>query len=268
MRTERGRPDAGLRRLIQQLTLDDRSDRPCKKYLVGERQRILVALQWEFGRELDGLLEHETRMGLVFVLLLWLLALGCAGIPVAGALAGWSWLNNRRHGGPWKLRALAASTLPFVLINVGLAWFVSYALIAGRLGWDTVAGDEVSVPLANGYTFRVIDQLDQGYLKDGRSGAKRVGGITRLTQCGNFVAGYSKTRPFLFDTVSGVLSEDVDDGAIAKECGPSVNFEPTSEFYRKRRFGWFDLAALAAFSSMAIPTSVFWYRRFIRNRQG
>ena len=155
-----------------------------------------------------------------------------------------------------------------MLIGVGLAWFMGYAIIAGLLGMDPGLGDSWSVPLTNGYFFCMIDVPDKGYLmKGGCSGAPPVHDITHLAQCGTFIAGSNEAGPFLFDTASDALIESVDKAAVAKQCGSSVQFQSADEFYRSRRSGWLDLAALAALLGLVISTSVFWHKHFIRGRE-
>ncbi|MBX7184669.1 MAG: hypothetical protein K1Y01_05925 [Vicinamibacteria bacterium] len=200
--------------------------------------------------------------------MIWIALFSCAGVPVAGALAWWSWRNSRHGALPWKARALVAGALPYALIAVGLAWFIGYAIIAGSLGMDPGLGDSWSVPLTNGYFFCMIDVPDKGYLmKDGCSGSPPVDGITRLAQCGNFVTGSNGSATFLFDTARDVLVANPSQAVIDKECGPSIQLQAANEFYGARRSGWLDLGALAVLLGLVTSISVFWHGRFIRERK-
>ena len=207
-------------------------------------------------------------MGIGFVLLIWIALFSCAGIPVAGVLAWWSWRNSRRLVGPWKARAFAAGSLPFVLIGVGLVWFMGYAIVAGQLGMDPGLGDSWSVPLTNGYFFCMIDVPDKGYLmKGGCSGSPPVDDITHLAQCGSVIAGSNDSGPFLFDTSSDALIKNADEPGVVKQCGPSAPLQPVGEFYRSRRSGWLDLVSLVVLLGLVLSTSAFWYKHLIRGRK-
>jgi hypothetical protein len=97
-------------------------------------------------------------MGLGFVLLFWMIFFGCAGLPIAGGLAFWSWHNGRLAGAPSKMRAAAAGVLPFVLIALGLVWFFGYAAYSWTVRRvDPGLGDSWAVPLRHGY-FRLHDR--------------------------------------------------------------------------------------------------------------
>src|SRR5258708_5442208 len=121
-------------------------------------------------------------MGLGFVLLVWMIFFGCAGLPVAGGLAYWSWRSGRDAHSPSKWRAFAAGLLPFALIVVGLFWFFGYAAYSWSVRKvDPGLGDSWAVPLRHGYFFCMIDVTDQGYLmKDGCSGSPPVLDIREL----------------------------------------------------------------------------------------
>jgi len=206
-------------------------------------------------------------MGIIFVLFLWIVFLGCVGIPVAASLAWWSWRNGHQESRPWKARAIMAAALPFILIGMGLVWFVGYAIVSGLRGMDPGLGDSWSIPLTHDYFFCMIDVPDDGNLmRNECSGEAAVYGITQLSQCGDVVNGTNAEGPFLFDTASGTLVPGAQREAVLERCNPSTHLQSPSEFYRAHRSGWPDILALVVLFAMLVSTSLAWHRWFIRRR--
>src|SRR5258708_33756643 len=170
-------------------------------------------------------------MGLGFVLFAWLLIFGCIGLPVAGGLATWSWLWGRKRGKPSRWRAVAAAVLPFVLIDVGLGWFLGYVAYSWSVRRvDPALGDSWAVPLKHNYFFCMIDVPDDGYLMKGEcSGSPPVAKITEIAEAGDAIVGVSREiGPFVFDVRSGEVTRfstvtaaasTVVAGAGAEVCG-------------------------------------------------
>ncbi len=208
-------------------------------------------------------------MGLGFVLLFWMIFFGCAGLPIAGVLAFWSWRNGRLVGSPSKVRAAVAGVLPFVLIALGLVWFVGYAAYSWSVRRvDPGLGDSWAVPLRHGYFFCMIDVTDRGYLmKDGCSGSPPVYDIRELAEIGDAIVGKSdRTGAFVFDMATGELRRDQDASTALAQLSPTARLQTPDEFYRSRRFGWQDVAALLVLFAVVALTSWLWFTRFIRMR--
>jgi hypothetical protein len=204
-------------------------------------------------------------MGLGFVLLVWTIFFGCAGLPIAVGLAYWSWRNGCRANSASKGRAFAAGLLPFILIPLGLAWFFAYAAYSWSVRKvDPGLGDSWAVPLRNGYFFCMIDVTDHGYLmKDGCSGAPPVHGITQLAEVGDVIVGHAQGA-FVFDTKTDSLKSYPDLSAAIAQFTPPPKLESPDGFYRSRRFGWQDLAALIVLLVSVAALSWLWFQRFVR----
>jgi hypothetical protein len=208
-------------------------------------------------------------MGLGFVLLIWIIFFGCAGLPVAGGLAYWSWRNGRRAHSPSKWRAAAAGLLPFVLIVVGMVWFAGYAVyseVARKV--DPWLGDSLAVPLRHGYFFCMIDVTDQGYLmKDGCSGLPAVHDIRELAEVGDAIVGSSgQLGAFVFDTTTGELKTHPDTSTALAQFSPAPTLQSANKFYGSRRFGWQDTVAFLILVLLVVAVSWLWFRLLIRVR--
>ena len=205
-------------------------------------------------------------MGLSFVLLLWVILFGCAAVPVGTALACWSWVNGIRVQTPSRGRALVAGLLPFVLIPVGLFWFLGYAAYSSLVrNVDPGLGDSWKVPLPHGYFFCMIDVTDQGYLmKGGCSGSPRVNGIRQLVQVGDSIIGSSVAGAFVLDTATGELRSPKSVAAALASFSPSPKLQTPNEFYERRRSGWQDVAAGFVLLGLVLSISWLWFTRFIR----
>jgi hypothetical protein len=208
-------------------------------------------------------------MGLGFVLVVWTLLLGCAGLPIAALLAFWSWRRGRLAGTPSKVRAAVAGLLPLVLIAVGLVWFFGYAAYSWTVRRvDPGLGDSWAVPLQHGYFFCMIDVTEHGYLmKDGCTGTPPIYEIRQLAEVGNMIVGTSdRTGAFVFDLTAGQLKRVEDAKATLAELSPTARFQTPDEFYRSRRFGWQGVAALAILFVAEASILWLWFTRFVRAR--
>jgi hypothetical protein len=114
----------------------------------------------------------------------------------------------------------------------------------------------------------MIDVTDHGYLmKDGCSGLPPVYGIRELAEAGDVIIGSSDdVGAFVFDMTSGELKPQPSTSAALAHFSPAPRLQTADEFYRSRRFGWQDLAALAILLLMVASTSWLWFTRFIRTR--
>jgi hypothetical protein len=206
-------------------------------------------------------------MGIGLVLLFWIIFFGCAGLPVAVGLAYWSWRNGRRANSASKARAFAAGLLPFILIALGLIWFFAYAAYSWSVRKvDPGLGDTWAVPLRNGYFFCMIDVTEHGYLmKGGCSGAPPVHSITALAEVGDAIVGSSaQSGAFVFDTRTDGLKRYPDVAAALDQFAPPPKLQPPDEFYRSRRFGWQDVAALVLLLASVAMVSWVWFKRLVR----
>jgi hypothetical protein len=208
-------------------------------------------------------------MGIFFVLIIWMILLGLLGVPFAGILAYWSWRNSRITGVPSRGRAAMAGLLPFVLIPVGLIWFFAYAIYCGTVrNVDPGLGDSWQVPLRHGYYFCMTDNMNEGRLmKDKCNGSPPLHSIRELAQTGDSIVGWSQQKgAFTFDMSTGKLTMlDSREAALAR-LSPLPNFQTAHEFYRSRRYGWQDVAALIILLGLVVGIARVWFNRFIRER--
>ncbi len=207
-------------------------------------------------------------MGIGFVLLLWAVLLGCAGLPVGLALGLWSWRNQRRSPSrAGMLRPIAAAALPFVLLAFGGAAFIAYAIWCEEVRHvDAGIGDSWAVPVGNDHFFCMIDVPDDGYLlKGGCSGTPAVDDVSELTEVGDRIVGNSRSSgPFVLDTRSGALQTFATLEAALGQFSPRPSVQTANSFYVRRRWGWADLAAGVLTVVPAGGILIVWFRRFIR----
>jgi len=210
-------------------------------------------------------------MGIGFVLLIWMVFFGCAGVPIAGGLAYWSWRTGAVAGTPSKTRAIAAALLPGVLIIAGLTWFFSYAFYSGVVRHvDAGIGDAGAVPLKHGYFFCIIDVPEAGYLmKDGCTGLPPVNDIRELAEVGNIVVGVSgELGAFTFDTTSHQVQRHESRAAALRQFEVPPQLQSAGAFYRSRRFGWQDVIAVVVLAGLVAGISWAWFRWFIQAPAG
>jgi hypothetical protein len=146
-------------------------------------------------------------------------------------------------------------------------WFFAYAAYSWSVRKvDPGLGDSWAVPLRNSYFFCMIDVTDHGYLmKDGCSGAPPVHGITQLAEVGDVVIGSSaQAGAFVFDTRTESLRNFPDISAALAQFAPPPKLQSPDGFYRSRRFGWQDLAAVVLLLASVAILSWMWFKRFVR----
>jgi hypothetical protein len=208
-------------------------------------------------------------MGIGFVLIFWIILLGIVGLPVAAFFAYWSWRNGNLTGAPAKARAAMAGLLPFALIPVGLIWFFAYAVFCGTVRHvDPGLGDSWYVPLRHGYYFCMIDTTDEGFLmKNECSGEPPVSAIRELAQVGDSIVGWSGTKgAFSLDMAAGELKQLANKDIALTQYSPPLSLQTARAFYRSRRYGWQDVAALIVLLGLVVPIMWIWFNRFIRSK--
>lgn len=206
-------------------------------------------------------------MGIGFVLLIWMVLCGLAAVPISAAVAYWSWRNSRDTSVLNARRSMRAALLPFLLIVVGLVWFIAYGVYCEVVrGVDPGIGDMAMVPIVNGYSLCMMDVPAQAYvMKGGCGGVALVDGIRQLGIAGDLVVGASSESPgFVLDTRTGAVSRFPDSAAALAQAPAAAPLHPSNEFYSARRYGWQDVAAGAALLAALAVVVALWYRRFIR----
>lgn len=208
-------------------------------------------------------------MGIFFVLIILIILLVLVGLPFAGALAYWSRRNSSIAGAQFSGRATMAGLLPFVLVSVGLIWFFAYAVYCGTVrNVDPGLGDSWQVPLRHGYYFCMTDNMEEGRLmKNECGGSPPVHSIRELAQTGDSIVGWSQEKgAFTFDMSTGKLTVLASREAALARLSPLPNFQTAHEFYRSRRYGWQDVAALIILLGLVAGIARVWFNRFIRPR--
>jgi hypothetical protein len=207
-------------------------------------------------------------MGIGFVLMLWALLLGCAAVPVSIVLAIWS-SRNGRGSKPIAnvLRTIAAALLPFILLAYGGATFIGYAIWCERVRHvDPGIGDGWAVPVANNYSFWMIDVPDHGSLgKADGSSAAVISDVVELAEVGDRVIGRSTSKGlFVLNTRSGELNAFLESEAMPKEVSSLPPLQSANDFYIHRRWGLLDLVAVTLIGSLGAALIFLGYRFFIR----
>ncbi|HEX8245599.1 MAG TPA: hypothetical protein VF541_18955, partial [Longimicrobium sp.] len=186
-------------------------------------------------------------MGILFVLFFWMVFLGFWALLGAVVIGGWSWVWGRRRGQPSPARALLAAALPFVLMAVGLAWFVGYATFSVSVrGMDEGIGDGWRVPVGHGWSFCMIDASEDGYLSNEQClGSPPVYEITELAEAGGTIVGVSRdTGPFALDLATGQITAYGSRTEAAARLPRGARLRSAQDFYMQKRFGWPDTAAV------------------------
>jgi hypothetical protein len=78
--------------------------------------------------------------------------------------------------------------------------------------------------------------------------------------------GSSGEGAFVLDTATGEVTRHVDTASAVARFSPPPKLQTPDQFYRARRFGWQDVAALLVLVGMAGAVSRLWYSRLIRAR--
>lgn len=210
----------------------------------------------------------QSRMGIGFVLMLWTVLLGCAALPVSIALTIWSSRNWRESRSTTKLlRPIGAALLPFILLAYGGAAFIGYAVWCERVRHvDPGIGDGWAVPVANNYSFWMIDVPERGSLgKEDGSSAAVISDVVELAEMGDRIIGRSAAKGlFILNTRSGELHAFLESEAVQEEISPLPTLESANDFYIHRRWGLLDLVAVTLIGSLGLALVFLGYRFFIR----
>jgi len=207
-------------------------------------------------------------MGIGFVLMIWAVLLCCAAVPVSIALTIWSSRNWRESKSTTKLfRPIGAALLPFILLAYGGAAFIGYAVWCERVRHvDPGIGDGWAVPVANNYSFWMIDVPEHGSLtKDDGTRAPVISDIVELAEVGDRIIGRSTSKGlFILNTRSGELHAFLESDAVQKEISPMPTLQSANAFYIDHRWGPLDLAAVTVIGSLGAMLLFVGYRFFIR----
>ncbi len=207
-------------------------------------------------------------MGIGFVLLIWALLLGCAGVPAAVVLGVWSWrAEHRSRPNRGLVRPIAAALLPFILLLYGGVTFIAYGIWCEKVRHvDAGIGDSWMVPVGNDHFLCMIDIPEHGYLlKGGCSGSPAISDIVELAEVEDRIVGRSSSKGlFVFNTRSGELHPFLESEAVQKEISPLPTLQSANAFYMRRRWGWLDLLAVSIIGSLGAAIMFLWYRLFIR----
>jgi hypothetical protein len=130
--------------------------------------------------------------------------------------------------------------------------FMAYAVWCGVVrGVDPGLGDWWGVPVGHGFSLSFIDVLDHAYIspRGSTDGEPLIANITEIGASGEYVFGLvNQGEGFVLNTRTGAvrrtgraaLPETLRDAGVSPTALTSV-----AEFYRKRRWGWQDVIALA-----------------------
>jgi hypothetical protein len=206
-------------------------------------------------------------VGIGFLLFIY----GVAGLVFA-AIAS-AYLQHRvevhtRGGGPERSGLLRFSALlPFAcLVWAGIIFLLQAWVNTTFLDRDPGLGDFFQCPLANGWVLRFIDVVDFGLLCRAKGPSfdseGAVENVRRLQLAGRYALGATDSRGimhsmlhtrdiadgyFLLDMVSGGMELYSDDVALrdaAQARGIRMKLESIYVFYRRNRWGWFDVLVL------------------------
>ena len=206
-------------------------------------------------------------MGIGFVLIIWIILLGIIGFPLAGILAYWSWRNNKFASSSRMKRAAIAGLFPYVVIPVGLIWFVLYAYYCGTIrNVDPGLGDSWHVPIQNSYYFCMTDNMDEGrIMKNSCSGSAPLFAIRELVHSGNLLVGAnSQQGAFTFDMEKEELNLLPSMEVALSKIAPASKFQTAHEFYVSRRYRWQDIATLVPLICAVLLIARIWFNRYIR----
>ena len=120
-------------------------------------------------------------MGILFVLIVYGIALSIAASVAAVTFGATSYYLTRRSGPERKRAILASIIFPFACVVFAGARFVAYAITSyGVFHWDPGLGDSWEAPLPNGYALMMIDTTDQGTVYNPKT-QPIEGGVVRQT---------------------------------------------------------------------------------------
>ncbi|MGB0081712.1 MAG: hypothetical protein WBP90_09320, partial [Terracidiphilus sp.] len=214
-------------------------------------------------------------MGILFVLIVYGIALSIAASVAAVTFGATSYYLTRRSGPERKRAILASIIFPFACVVFAGAWFVAYAITSyGVFHRDPGLGDSWEAPLPNGYALMMIDTTDQGTVYNPKTqpieggvvstndaefgvrqlqvskvliyGARDSGYFNRIGQESNVVDTY-----FELNASQGTRTEFKSLNELRQRAasqGVSLNLRDFYSVYSDYRFTWFDyLAGLILF---------------------
>ncbi|MDX6613543.1 MAG: hypothetical protein QOD75_2729 [Blastocatellia bacterium] len=200
--------------------------------------------------------------------MIWAVLLGCAAVPVSIALTIRSSRNWRESKSTTKLfRPIGAALLPFIILAYGGAALIGYAVWCERVRHvDPGIGDGWAVPVANNYSFWMIDVPEHGSLgKEDDSSAAVVSEVVELAEVGDRIIGRSTSKGlFILNTRSGELHAFLESDAVKKEISALPTLESANDFYIHRRWELLDLVAVTLIGSLGLALILLGYRFFIR----
>ncbi|NOX63322.1 MAG: hypothetical protein GXP42_15460 [Chloroflexi bacterium] len=204
-------------------------------------------------------------MGIGLVLVGWTIIFTCFGVPIAIGLTLWSWFWGRRRGHPSVLRALLAGLLPFLVIGVGLTWWMFYALYSEAVrNVDPGIGDTWLIPIDDDYAFIMIDTTDDGAITKSGEGVV-IADVIKLTKIEDFIVGVSKkSGAFVLDLTSAQVTYYATPQEALNQFSPPPELQTPTEFYGEHRIGWQDRLALLILFAVELLLIWTWFKLFIR----
>lgn len=193
---------------------------------------------------------------------------------------------------------LWACVYPFAILSWFLAVFIFQAYINESVLYrDAGIGHTWQTPLPNGYAVLLLDERHDGTVFDPNThfantsnneirpdGPDAVSGVRVIQLAGNKILGgagpigqYSSPASrnridsyFLLDTGAHTRTDFANFDALtqtAQALGIQPNLEPIYRVYKRYRYTWFDLAALALFLVPVIGAGFLLARRIWRLKQ-
>jgi hypothetical protein len=111
----------------------------------------------------------------------------------------------------------------------------------------------------------MIDVTDYGYLmKDGCSGEPLTDHVTELAQSGDVVVGVDPSGAFVLNLNSDEIQRYPTSAEALARVGANAQLRSADAFYRGRRFGWQDLAAVGVLGLGVAFCAWLWFIRLVR----
>ncbi len=217
-------------------------------------------------------------MGPLFALIFWCLVLAfvaSAAVVPARRLAQRLSTRAPMHVQAKFLRA--ATLLPSVCAVYLLIAALSFGIYGTVTGRDLGFGDDMELPLQNGYRWLAVDLPTLASIRN-RSQVTAVDDVVSLQQSGDWLAGATSknsdwrpqsggTRPdafFLLNTKSGQLLElstSTQLSELTAQHGFALHLQPSSDFYNAHRYGWRDALALFLILAPGLIAIAWLYRK-------
>jgi hypothetical protein len=222
-------------------------------------------------------------MGVAFVFIIYVFAIGVVALPciAIGVGMGW-WISRRSTQGVRRRFIMAGALLPLAGGCYVIGCIIALAIFGLATGRDFGFGDGFDVPLHNGYHWSAIDEPISACVYPGSAGdmSDKCGGsivkpnafmdVLALQEQGDWLAGAYDSREehflyreqqradrwFFFNTKTRERYETKDEASLARyasQHGFALQLESSSEFYGHHRYHWYD----AVFALLLLVPPVF-----------